>query len=204
MRVYKHRSTSFTRSIYPSLIWKIATKEKHIYITFDDGPTPAVTDKVLDILSQYKAKASFFCIGKNVKNYPHLYQKVIQDGHTIGNHTQNHLNGWKTSLNPYLQDVEDATVYIESNFFRPPYGKLTPIQIIKLKKKYKIVMWSCLSGDFDENLNIEHAMKQLKIAAQPGAIIVFHDSKKAEKNLLQILPEYLQYLVDEGFTFKAL
>jgi peptidoglycan/xylan/chitin deacetylase (PgdA/CDA1 family) len=204
LKVYKHRSTSFTRSIYPSLIWKIATKEKHIYLTFDDGPTPIVTDKVLDLLNQYKAKATFFCVGKNVQNHTHIYKKILLEGHSIGNHTQNHLNGWKTSLSPFLQDVEDASKYIESIFFRPPYGKLTPIQIIKLKKKYKIVMWSCLSGDFDDNLNIEHSLKQLKIAAQPGAIIVFHDSKKAERNLFEILPEYLQYLASEGFVTKAL
>ncbi len=204
MKVYKHRSTAFSHYIYPSLVWKIPAKEKHIYLTFDDGPTPHVTEKVLDLLKEFGVKATFFCVGKNVKNYQHIYLKILNDGHAVGNHTQNHVNGWKTSADKYISEVEEASKHISSKLFRPPYGKLSPVQILKLKKIYKIVMWSCLSGDFDQSLNIEHSIKQLKNASQPGAIIVFHDSKKAERNLFEILPEYLQYLASEGFVTKAL
>lgn len=204
MKLYNHKSSLLTRAIYPSLVWKIATSEKNIYLTFDDGPTPGVTDKVLELLQKFQAKATFFCIGKNVKKYPKLYAKLISEGHTVGNHSLSHLNGWKTSSTKYIQDVVAANQYIESTLFRPPYGKLFPLQISKLKKHYKIIMWTALSGDFDQSLNIEESLKQLKNAAQPGAIIVFHDSKKAEDNLFKILPEYLEYLTAEGFTIKKI
>ena len=158
--------------------------EKNIYLTFDDGPHPVATPFVLDELKKYTAKATFFCIGKNVIEHPAIYKRIIDEGHGVGNHTHNHLNGWKTNTNEYLNDVMIASKLFKSNLFRPPYGKLRSIQAKRIAdaiadKSAKIVMWDVLSGDFDETLSKEQCLKNVIDNTVEGSIIVFHDSEKA-------------------------
>lgn len=180
------------QQLYPSLHWKVKTLKPSIYLTFDDGPTPGVTEWVLDILKRYDAKATFFCIGKNVAAHPELYQQLIAEGHAVGNHTYHHLNGWKTTKKKYLEDVEKGAQLINSKLFRPPYGKITPKQIEELKKEFKIVMWSVLTKDYDSKTSKEkslaNSIKQLK----PGDILTFHDSLKSSEKMKYILENLLK------------
>ena len=191
-------------SLFPSLIWKIKTEEKILYLTFDDGPTPEITEWVLGQLKQYNAKATFFCIGKNVAAYPEIYKRIISEGHLTGNHTYNHLNAWKTSKNDYIKDVEKAAPLIESNLFRPPYGKITPALIQSLKSNYKVIMWDVLSYDFDVNKDESYCMNKVIRSAKQGSIVVFHDSVKAMPRLKETLPIILSYLTDAGYQFKTI
>lgn len=204
MNPFKFRSPALAPLVYPSLTWKIPGQEPIVYLTFDDGPTPGVTDKVLELLQAFDAKATFFCIGKNVEQHPELYHKILQQGHATGNHTQDHLNGWKTPVEKYISNTIQAQKFIHSGLFRPPYGKMTPAQIKKLRKDFRIIMWSALSRDFDANVDANESLRALKSASQPGSILVFHDSKKAAPQLFQILPEYLAFLREEGFLMKSI
>lgn len=189
-----------------SMVWTIPTKEKELYLTFDDGPHETATPFVLDQLKEHNAKATFFCVGKNVKKYPEIYKRILDEGHTPGNHTFNHLNGWKTKNNMYMRDVEEASKYIDSKLFRPPYGRISPFvsKMLRNKLQYKIIMWHILSGDFDENLSMQKCAENVLFYAKPGSIIVFHDSAKAWKRMSFALPKILQYYGNEGFSFKAI
>ncbi len=202
--MYLVKNPSLLRKVYPSLLWRIRTKEKELFITFDDGPHPIITPWVLDMLDQFKAKATFFCIGKNVDLYPEIYQEIIKRGHAIGNHTQSHNNGWKTMNKEYLESIQEAAKKIDSNLFRPPYGKIKPSQIRKVKKDFKIVMWSVISGDFDSRLLPEECLNNVVQNTEKGNIIVFHDSDKAEKNMKYVLPRLLNHFTQIGWTFKKL
>lgn len=187
-----------------SLVWKIPTKEKILYLTFDDGPHETATPFVLDQLKKYNAKATFFCIGKNVASHPEIYNRILDEGHSTGNHTFNHLNGWKVRNEEYIEDIEKAASYIHSKLFRPPYGKISSIASKKLRKElgYKIIMWHVLSGDFDENISPEKCLNNVIKNAEPGSVIVFHDSKKAFKAMQFALPEVLRRFTDKGFLFR--
>ena len=187
------------------MVWTIPTKEKELYLSFDDGPHETATPFVLDQLKQHDAKATFFCLGKNVQTHPGIYQRILDEGHTPGNHTFNHLNGWKTKNDLYVRDIGEAAKYIDSKLFRPPYGRISPFVSKMLRKQlqYKIVMWHVLSGDFDEKLSAQKCLENVLLYAKPGSIIVFHDSSKAWKRMNFALPKILQYYSNKGFLFKA-
>ncbi len=195
------RPPTYLRFLYPGVVWNKPTKEKILYLTFDDGPSPEVTTAVLDLLALYKAKATFFCIGENVKKHPTLYNRIKLEGHSIGNHTHTHPNSWKVNGDFYLNDVEEASKVIDSTIFRPPYGKLTPRTLFALRKKFRIVMWDVISCDFDEKVSAEQVEKNVIKYATNGSIVVFHDSVKAAPRLLKILPTVLNHFTESGYSF---
>ncbi len=193
------------RSLFPDLIWSFSDKEKVIYLSFDDGPTPEITEWVLNILKQHNAKATFFCIGKNVEEYPKIFNKIIVDGHSIGNHTYNHLKGWKTNLNDYINNINKASKLITSKLFRPPYGQIKPTQIKKISELgYDIIMWNVLSIDWDKLVTKEKCLKNVIDNTNSGSIVVFHDSIKASKNMQYVLPRILEYFSNKGYRFKRI
>ncbi|MCX6183192.1 MAG: polysaccharide deacetylase family protein, partial [Bacteroidetes bacterium] len=189
--MYLVKNPSLLKKVFPSLLWKVKTKEKELYLTFDDGPHPTITPWVLDVLDQYKAKATFFCVGENVEKYPEVYQDILRRGHSVGNHTQNHLNGWKTPTKEYVKNTELCAKAVQSELFRPPYGKIKTTQIKRLKKDYQIVMWTVISADFDQNIMPEECLNIVMQNADYGNIIVFHDSEKAETNMRYALTRVL-------------
>tara|TARA_R110001592_G_scaffold29262_1_gene106287 strand:- start:296 stop:913 length:618 start_codon:yes stop_codon:yes gene_type:complete len=189
---------------FPSLVWDIPNNTKKIYLTFDDGPTPEVTAWVLSVLKKYEIKATFFVVGENVKKHPEIYQQLINEGHAIGNHTYNHLNGWKTKSFNYLNNVANCAELVKTNLFRPPYGRIKNTQIKKLKQEYSIIMWDVLSGDFDASLSPEKCAENVINNTKSGSIIVFHDSIKAENNLRFALPKAIEYLKSKGFVFGVI
>ncbi len=196
---------SLLRLAWPSLLWEVkGTEEKEVFLTFDDGPTPKITDKVLNILAGYNAKATFFCLGKNAEAHPEILAALTAAGHSIGNHSYSHLCGWDIDTQTYLEDIKKASGYIESKLFRPPYGKVKLNQAKALQKEYSIIMWSLLSGDFDRKLDREKSLQIMETKAKPGSIIVFHDSVKAAENMYYILPKLLESLASKGFIFAAL
>lgn len=204
---YFVKTPRWFKYIYRNCIWNIPSKENSIYLTFDDGPHPLITGFVLDELKKYNAKATFFCIGKNVELYPEMFKRIIDEGHAIGNHTYNHLNGWKTADEDYLNDIENAKKIIDSNLFRPPYGRITRFQLSQLSKprfKLKSVMWSVLSGDFDVELSKESCRDYVLMNAESGSIVVFHDSEKAYDRMRFALPEVLKYFSKKEFQFKKI
>jgi peptidoglycan-N-acetylglucosamine deacetylase len=188
----------------PWLLWKKKSGHKSIYLTFDDGPTPGITENILEILSSYNAKATFFCTGKNVEKHPILYQQIISDGHVTGNHTYSHPDGWKTSRNQYIEDVNHCEELVKSSLFRPPYGHISFRQARAIGKKYRIVMWDVLSNDFNQVIPpILCAQKVINLALD-GSIVVFHDTEKAKENCLGALPLVLDHFSRIGFSFKSL
>jgi peptidoglycan-N-acetylglucosamine deacetylase len=195
---------SFLRIFYPSLIWKMPEGNKKLYLTFDDGPHPEITVKVLDLLKKFNAKATFFCVGENVVRFPEVYQSVLENGHLTGNHCYNHLNGWKTNLGVYYENVNLCRKYVDSKWFRPPYGRITPSQIQTLKKEFNIVMWTVLSYDFDAETNPSQCIDYVLSNASDGSIIVFHDSKKASRNLFPALEATLSHFSQSGYSFERL
>ena len=193
--------------------WCFRSNEKEIFLTFDDGPTPEITQFVLSELKKYNAKATFFCIGKNIQNYPEIFNKIISDGHSIGNHTQNHLNAWKTTTENYIANFLEChktitqfnKIKFKKQLFRPPYGKIKKSQAKKiLKKGYKIIMWDVLSADFDNTISKERCLQNVLNNAKKGSIIVFHDSLKASKKVKYALPTVLKTFSDKGFVFKKI
>ena len=206
--MYLVKSNILFRLAYPNRYWKIDTKgRKELFLTFDDGPHPEITPFVLDLLRKYNAKATFFCLGNNVKKYPETYETILKRDHAVGNHTHNHLKGWKTSAEEYMQDIEEAGKYINTKLFRPPHGRMTKEQerlFFEKFPKHKIIMWSVLSGDFDNNISAEKCLKNVIKNTSPGSIIVFHDSEKAFGRLKYALPRVLEHCTEKGFTFKRL
>lgn len=197
------------KKIYPDYCWSIATKEKKIFLTFDDGPHPVATPFVLKQLKEYNALATFFCVGKNVVRYPEIYKQILEEGHSTGNHTQNHLNGWKTKNDIYLNDIAEASRTIDSSLFRPPYGRITSFQAKNLKSVMKgkdpgVIMWDVLSGDFDTSLSPLNCLSNVILKSGPGSIVVFHDSEKAFPRLEYALPRVLKYFSEMGFLFKEI
>ncbi|MEP2667517.1 MAG: polysaccharide deacetylase family protein [Cyclobacteriaceae bacterium] len=198
------RTPSILPLLYPSLIWRVPTTEKKVYLTFDDGPVQGPTDFVLEQLQDYNAKASFFCIGNNIEKNESLFREITEQGHVVGNHTQNHKKGWVTSNDEYLSDVFDCQKKMkDSVLFRPPYGRIRRSQIKKLNT-FKIVMWDVLSYDYSNSMNKDRCLKGVINASRPGSIIVFHDSYKAEKNLYHVLPRFLDHFSQKGYQFESL
>ncbi len=204
---YPVKTPEWASKLFKGCIWQMSETEKSIFLTFDDGPHPEVTGFVLDELAKYGAKASFFCIGKNVAENPEMYRRILDDGHAVGNHTQDHLNGWKTKNADYLGNILKARDHIQSELFRPPYGRITPGQVNLLKQQkpsFKIIMWTILSGDFDVNITPEQCCKNVLQHAVNGSVVVFHDSAKAMERLRYALPQVLQSLTEKGYAFKKI
>jgi peptidoglycan-N-acetylglucosamine deacetylase len=203
-----HKTPLLAQWLYPNLVWKKKVNAKIIYLTFDDGPIPEVTSWVLAQLKEYNAKATFFCVGDNIRKYPDVFKQVIDSEHSIGNHTFHHLNGWKTDSTTYLKDFLSCEEEIQKNgiksgLFRPPYGRITPKQIKQLSSR-QIIMWDVLSGDFLSRIKPEHVLAKSIKYSQNGSIIVFHDSQKAFKNLRYMLPRYLEHFSQLGYEFRTL
>lgn len=205
-----HRVPFFLPWLYPDLIWRIPTLEKEIYLTFDDGPVPGPTDFVIETLRKYNCKATFFCIGDNVRRHPEVFKKIREEDHVIGNHTFNHLKGWSTPLTEYVENVrkfdeqlrmKNGVLKIE--LFRPPYGRITRSQIRSLKD-YKIIMWDVLTIDYHKNVSPEACLKNSVAATRNGSIVVFHDSLKAERNMMYALPRFIEHFLKEGYEFKSI
>ena len=204
MNLYLSKTPIFIRTLLPQLTWQVNTNDRKIYLTFDDGPTPKITPWVLDQLDKYKAKATFFCIGKNVKSYPEIFNDIKERGHAVGNHTYNHLSGWNVSRNEYWTDIEKADTLIKSSLFRPHYGKINPRIIKRLKSKYQLIMWDVLSGDFDLDLNPDQCLKNVLSNCTKGSIIVLHDSVKSSGHLKSFLPQLLKELKAQSYDLTRL
>jgi peptidoglycan/xylan/chitin deacetylase (PgdA/CDA1 family) len=203
--------------LIPSCTWRKEGQGKVIYLTFDDGPNPEITAWVMDELKKHQIKATFFCVGDNLRKFPEVAKRLLTEGHHIGNHTMHHIKGWKYNNDDYLEDVENCEKEIrkiqeqfenktaQSRLFRPPYGQIKPSHIKLLRERgYEIIQWSDLSCDYDKHLNCEKSLSALVKNAKSGSIVVFHDSEKAEHQLKQILPSYLEAMLAEGFTFETL
>ena len=206
---YFVKTPGWLKKIYDSYIWSVPASDKILYLTFDDGPHSEATPFVLKELKKHNALATFFCIGKNVVAYPDIYKQIIQEGHSVGNHTYNHLNGWKTKNEDYLNDIALASNKIDSYLFRPPYGRITSFQAKNLRsamkgKEPKVIMWDVLSGDFDISCSLQQCLANVLLASVPGSIIVFHDSEKAFSKLAYTLPRILNYFSEKGYLFKSL
>jgi len=202
--VYLVKTPNIVQSFYPSLNWRVRTSDNSIYLTFDDGPDEKTTPVVLQLLAKYKANATFFCVGEKVKKNKDLFNQLLKNGHTVGNHTYNHLNGKKTKLSDYLDNVKKADDLIGSKLFRPPYGRITSSQIKSLKDTYKIIMWTVLPGDFDNKVGADKVLSRSLRYSEKGSIIVFHDNKKFHDKMLFALEAYLEYFTNKGFTFNNL
>ncbi len=193
------------QKLSPSVLhWKVETLQKEIYLTFDDGPVNSLTHKVLKVLDQYQAKATFFCNGKQALENTETIEMIKQSGHCLGNHTFSHTDGWRSSLKHYLEDVKRCDDVFQSSLFRPPYGRITPGQAKVLSKQYNIVMWSLMTFDFHPKVKPERSLRIMKRKAAPGSIILMHDSEKAEGNVISILTGVMEYFSGSGFTFNSL
>ncbi|MGY6561101.1 MAG: polysaccharide deacetylase family protein [Luteibaculaceae bacterium] len=205
---YIIKTPALVERLMPDFLWRLSVepKEKAVALTFDDGPIPHVTPFVLDTLNAYDIKATFFCIGKNVAENKAVYERILAEGHTVGNHTNHHCNGWKVSLQQYKNEVLEAKSLIQSSLFRPPYGKLTPgIARMLKQEQFSVVMWSGLSLDYDKAISPKKCLENaIQATTGKGDIIVFHDSKKAEVNLRYALPKYIDYCLAQGFSFRTL
>ncbi len=202
--MYMVKTPQFIQNLFPNFTWRIPTEDKVLHLTFDDGPIPEVTPWVVDLLEKFRAKATFFCVGDNIKKYPNVFQQVLNAGHSVGNHTFNHLNGWGTDNIPYFHNVRNCASMVHTALFRPPYGRLKPKQAQFLQRHYRIVMWDVLSGDFDPNISEEQCLNNVIENAKRGSIVVFHDSLKAENKLSYVLPRVLEHFTNRGYRFEAL
>lgn len=202
--MFRYNTPPLMPWLIPSVTWKMPADGNTVYLTFDDGPHPEITPWVMDVLDRYNAKATFFCVGDNVRKYPEIFRQLVERGHSVGNHTFNHLNGWNTGNFTYLKNIALCDEYTHSPLFRPPYGKLGPAQLKALKKKYKIIYWTILSRDFEMDLNTDESLAYMKEHTVPGSIVLFHDSVKAEKNMKRMLPEFLEYFAEKGMEFRGL
>ncbi|MBL7851947.1 MAG: polysaccharide deacetylase family protein [Cyclobacteriaceae bacterium] len=209
---YFFRNPFFLPWLYPGLTWRLPAEEKILYLTFDDGPVPGPTEFALDELARAGAKATFFCIGDNVRKHPAVYERVLREGHAVGNHTFNHLSGWKTPTEDYINNVRLCDEVLQGHeigarskvaLFRPPYGRITRRQIAALSS-YRIIMWDVLTNDYAQSLSPSACLRGSLAASRPGSIVVFHDSLKAEKNLRYVLPRYLDHFAGQGYTFRSL
>lgn len=207
MRYYK--VSSFIQRYFYRYMWRMTPSENAIYLTFDDGPNDIVTPQVLEILSNQNVPATFFCVGENIQKYPTIVERIVSEGHSIGNHTHNHIKGWNYPSKEYLLNVEKAQFAIQpfanTTLFRPPYGRISKKQGTELiQLGFKIVMWDILSYDYNKHIHIENCIKNISKKTRNGSIIVFHDSLKAQAQLLQILPIYIENMIQKGFIFKTL
>jgi len=198
------KSPAIVKNYYPRLIWDIPNDENKIFLTFDDGPIPEVTEWVLDVLKQYNIKATFFCLGCNAVKHTNIYSKIINEGHVIGNHSYHHLSGWDSDDEEYINNIKKSNELLNSTLFRPPYGRIKKSQITNLIGDYKVIMWDVLSGDFDPKTTPQKCYENVINNTKPGSVIVFHDSLKAEENLRYALPIAIEYLLEKGFEFDVI
>lgn len=194
----------FLRWIYPSAMWRINPQKKSVYLTFDDGPIPEATPFVLDVLDRYGVKATFFMVGDNVRKYPEIYKMVVERGHCVGNHTFNHIGGFRHSCKDYLENTDKANAFLNTNLFRPPHGWMRILQYRLLRKHYRIVMWDLVTRDYSKRMTAADVVNNVKRYARNGSIITFHDSLKSIEKLRTALPESLQWLKDEGYSFELI
>jgi peptidoglycan/xylan/chitin deacetylase (PgdA/CDA1 family) len=213
MKPYWVKTHRFIKKLFSRYVWDIPNNNKTVYLTFDDGPTPEVTEWVLDVLKQYEVQGTFFCIGNNINNNPAIFRKVIEGGHTVANHTYNHLNGWKNDNKTYFDNIEATEKAIEANggkevfkkLFRPPYGKIKGSQAAEVRRLgYRIIMWDVLSADFDRTITPEQCLQNVIKNTREGSVIIFHDSVKAFPNVEYALPRAIEYLKEKGFKFEAI
>lgn len=181
----------------PGLIWNMEG-ESDVYLTFDDGPTPGNTEWILDTLARYDARATFFCLGKNAEQYPETYRKIVDAGHKVGNHTYSHQKGWRMGVERYVEDVDLARQFIQSDLFRPPYGRIKPSQAKRLAERYTLVMWDVISRDYSNLITPRQCTRNVLKHIRPGSIVVFHDSPKSARNMRYTLPRVLEYLKEKG------
>lgn len=194
----------FYRILFPGAIWRIPDKRKKcVYLTFDDGPIPRVTPWVLDVLDRYDVKATFFCVGDNVRKYPGIFYMVKEGGHSIGNHTFNHIQGLRYLTKNYLSNVREADELIRSDLFRPPHGHMRLPQLLALRRWYRIVMWDVVTRDYSPHMTPDDVLNVVKRYTRNGSVIVFHDSLKAARNMRKALPRAIEWLLEEGYTFKT-
>lgn len=198
-----HRSPKLFRKIFPARVWEISASDNSIYLTFDDGPNPEITPWVLDFLKENNIKATFFCVGANVAKYPDIFQRILDEGHRVGNHTMNHQNGMKCSQFEYLKSITEANQLIQSDLFRPPYGRMNRKLDGIISKRFKIIMWSWLAKDYDQQYPIQKIFDSLE-DIKPGDILVFHDNQKMEVRLKSILPTSIKILQEKGFKFELI
>lgn len=205
MKLYIVKTPNIIQRLYSDYLWRFSSVPKDIYLTFDDGPTEDITSFVLSELKKYNAKATFFCIGKNVTNHPDIYQEILKAGHSVGNHTNNHLNGFKTTNTVYQENIKLAAEQIDSKLFRPPYGKLKRSQAKQLiLLGYKVVMWDVLSADFDKKVSSQKCLENVLKNTTNGSIVVMHDSKKCKEKIKFTLPKVLAHFSKKGYQFKAI
>ena len=193
----------YLRWLYPKALWRMDRRERAVYLTFDDGPIPESTPFILDILRSFGVRATFFVVGDNVRKYPDLFQQIIDEGHLVGNHTHNHISGFRHTVRDYMFNVEKANAYIRSHFFRPPHGWMRLAQYAWLSRRYKVVMWDVVTRDYSKWMTAEDVLNNVKRYTRPGSIIVFHDSLKAIDKLRTALPQSLQWLTEQGYAFKV-
>lgn len=199
--MYLNKTPELLKPIYKDLVWDVPTNKNEVYITFDDGPVPVATPYALDVLKEHQVPATFFCIGDNVVKYPDIFKRVKAEGHQVGNHSLNHLNGWKYNDFSYVKNVLECARIVKSRLYRPPYGKIKRSQATALRKRFSIIMWDVISGDFDRNVSKEKCLDNVVSNAVAGSIIVFHDSSKAYDKMAYALPRVLTSLQEKGFSF---
>ncbi|MBA2423473.1 MAG: polysaccharide deacetylase family protein [Chitinophagales bacterium] len=202
--MYFIKTPEILKRLYPRQVWSLPETEKKLYLTFDDGPTPSITDWTLQTLKDHDAKGTFFIVGQSAERHPEIIKKMKEAGHGIGNHTYKHLNGWSTTTNSYIKDILKCDKIVASKLFRPPYGRITKNQTSIMVKRYKVIMWDVLSGDFDRTISKERCLKNVLENTQSGSIIVFHDSVKAADRMQYALPRVLEYYAKKRFSFSHL
>ena len=199
-----HYTPSIIQRLFPSIVWRIPNSGNEVFLTFDDGPDPEATPRVLDILGEHNAKATFFCLGKQVEKYPSLFDRIKKERHAIGNHTYSHLSGWTTGNKKYFADIDRADEIIRSTLFRPPYGRIRLSQLKVLRERYKIIMWDTLSGDYNLRFGNLDCLKNIENHASSGSIVLLHDSKKLHKRINDILVPILGYLQNKGYILNII
>ncbi len=202
--MYFVKTPKIARAFNKKAIWSIPNNVKEIFLTFDDGPTPLITNHTLDILKKHNIKATFFCLGKQVEKNPEIFKKIIDEGHAVGNHSYSHLKGWTTKNEQYLEDVRKGEAIIKSNLFRPPYGKIKRSQVNLLNPQTKIILWDVLPGDFSPKNNVEKIVSNTVNSIEPGSIIVLHDNNKCGNKMLQALPFIIDKLKEKKYKFSAI
>ncbi len=201
---YPDYTPNWVQSIFNGLIWRGPHQTDQLFLTFDDGPKPGSTEPILDALAMYDIKATFFCVGENIEKYPSLFHRLIEEGHQVGGHTYNHLNGWKTSFKSYVSNVEKGQSLVPTKLFRPPYGRLGLFQWHYLKNKEKVVMWDIIPGDFDPKRSVDDCITCIKSRAKAGSIIVLHDNPSYVEKVVELIHQMVQWARDEGFSFDIL
>ena len=199
--MFIEQSSNFLSCIFKA-VWRINDGTKTVYLTFDDGPCPKITPQVLDVLDNYGVKATFFCVGDNVRKHFDVFEEIQRRGHAVGNHTMHHLSGFTYNYKAYIRDITEADKYIKSPLFRPPYGRISRRELRVLRKKYIIIMWDVITRDYNPKLTPEKVLKIVKRYTRKGSIIVFHDSEKAAKNMLPTLPKAIEWLQEKGYKFR--